>query len=142
MKNKRTHSAARRLLWIFGIGSIIFGVLGLLIPGQILQWVDIALTSPTASADARALYGGVPLAIGALFLYALREPSWLEPALALGAAVTGGPALARVYSIAASGMPDPLVLIYLVLEVWGFLWALRILRKINTSQHRTTSPEV
>jgi hypothetical protein len=49
-------------------------------------------------------------------------------------ASTAGPAAARIYSIAVSGMPNRLVLIYLAIEIVGFGWALRVyLRFIGSS---------
>lgn len=128
--------AARRLLVFFGVGLLLLGALALFFPGPVLRGVDIPVTSPTASADLRALYGGVPLTVGILLLYALREPSWWAPCLALAMATTGGPALARLYSIAVSGTPNRLVLVYLVLEALGFLWALSVYRRFSAWQQR------
>lgn len=73
----------------------------------------------------RAVYGGLSLACGALFVLGLRRERWFQPSLFLVAASSAGLVLGRVYAMLVSGVPGPLLLGVFASElascVWGFL---------------------
>lgn len=116
--------SARRLVLLSSVVFLGFGAAYLLFPAQLARYFGIQLTTASALADLRAMYGGVPLALGAVLVQALRDPRWLAPSLAMIMASLAGAAAARIYSIAVSGVPDALVLTFLVAELLGFRWAL------------------
>jgi hypothetical protein len=114
-----------------------FGAAFLLFPAQLAALLDIELTSATALADLRAIYGGLALSVGALFALGLRRASWLAPCLFLVAASSAALALSRIYSIAVSGMPRPIILVFLVTEVASSAWALLAYRALERPARRS-----
>jgi hypothetical protein len=99
---------------------LVFGLGLVLLPEPFANWVGIELTSTSAFADLRAVYGGLSLSVALLFWQGLRNPTWFEPALFLTMASSGGLAAGRIYSIVVSGMPNVLVLAFLATELASF----------------------
>lgn len=120
MTKDRPRTAARLLVIANCAVFVAFGFGLLLFPARFAEWVGIQLTSPSAFADLRAVYGGLSLSVAALFWQGLRNPDWFGPSLFLATASSGGLAAARLYSIAASGMPNALVLGFLASELAAF----------------------
>jgi hypothetical protein len=117
-------TAARAIVMINCILFLAFGFAWIVSPARFARAVEIRVSTPTALADLRAMYGGLSLAIGALLLQGLRDPAWFAPSLFLTMATSAGLGGARIYSIAVSGVPNTLVLVGgLALEILSFTWA-------------------
>jgi hypothetical protein len=146
MVNHKSRSARTLLIANFAI-FLGYGIAAVLFPAKLAQLTDVQLPTTTALADLRALYGGLSLAIAALFLQALRDPRWVAPAVFMAIAASLGPASARLYSSAVSGVPNELVLGFLVAELGGALWAFVTYRALGSpslqghSTARALSPE-
>ena len=114
----------REIVAINAAVFLAFGAAVLAFPAELATLVDIELGSASALADLRAVYGGLSLAAGALFVLGLRRESWFMPSLFLVMASSGGLAFGRIVSMAVSGMPGWLVLAFLATELVSFVWAL------------------
>ena len=79
--------------------------------------LGIELTNATALADFRAMYGGLCLACGFVFLRGLRDEQWRVPALWLPTLGAGGLALGRVVTFLVDGVTSPIILGFLASEV-------------------------
>lgn len=87
-----------------GVVTFGFGVAYLVRSRQMARFVGIALTSGSARADYRSIYGGAQICIGAFFCVAAWIPAWRTAGLAalslfafgFGAARLGSLALDRV----------------------------------------------
>ncbi len=64
------------------------------------RMVGIAIPSPSARADYRAIYGGAQLGIGIFLAAAALRPAWHEPGLWAAALFAGGFGVARLGSLA------------------------------------------
>jgi len=116
------------------INAVVYLGLGagfLLFPSPLAGLFDIELRSPSALADLRAVYGGISLAVGGLFVAGLRRESWFAPSLFLAMTSAAALAFSRIYSSAVSGMPGTLVLAFLGLELLAFVWALLAYRALG-----------
>lgn len=123
-----------RLLMTLSSGFLIaFGVVAMLVPSAIAPIVEIEVSSATALADFRAMYGGIPLAIGVLLVLGLRRASWYLPSLFLLTLTCAEAAGARIYSTLVSGIPSNTILVFAALELLGcgvgFLSYRRLTRK-------------
>ncbi|HEY8122177.1 MAG TPA: GNAT family N-acetyltransferase [Myxococcota bacterium] len=100
---------ARFVLFASALPFLALGLAFLLAPQEIAAHVGIALVNATADNDARAVYGGMQLACGALLLAAARAAEPLVRAgLAAQLALYGGLASARFVSLAIVGAPRAL----------------------------------
>jgi len=61
---------SRIILGIIGALYGFFGVWAMWRPGDITAMTEVALTTPTAVTDGRAVYGGLTLGLGVVFLLA------------------------------------------------------------------------
>jgi Domain of unknown function (DUF4345) len=113
----------REIVLINAAVFLAFGLAFILFPVQLASLIDIAPSSASALADLRAMYGGLSLSAGVFFLLGLRRESWFLPSLFLVMASSACLALARLYSIAVSGVPGALVLAFLASELGSFAWA-------------------
>ena len=124
----------REIVWINAAVFLAFGAAFLAAPAQLAGWLDVELGSPSALADVRAMYGGLSLACGLLFVFGLRRESWFMPSLFLVMTTSAGLALGRSYSMLVSGVPGPLVLALLATEVGSFAWALLGYRALEATE--------
>jgi hypothetical protein len=134
--NQAHKGAARTALILYSVAFLAFVPVFLLFPARYAQLVEIQLTSASALADLRAVYGGFSLCLGVMFLKGLREPTWLEPSLFLAAASSAAVAIARTYSIAVSGVPNAVVLGFLALESVSAVWTWRVYRTTRVRRAR------
>jgi hypothetical protein len=114
----------REIVLINAAVFLAFGCAFMLFPAQLAGLIDLAPSSANALADMRAMYGGLSLSAGVLFVLGLRRESWFLPSLFLVLASSAGLAFGRLYSIAVSGVPGTLVLVFLASELASFAWAL------------------
>jgi hypothetical protein len=123
--------AARAIVLLNALVFVDFGAAFLAKPQALAQLLDIELGSASALADMRAMYGGLPLALGILFFSALRRAAWLAPGLLLVIATSAGLALGRLYSMPASGLPAPAIFVLLASEVASLVWGLLAFRALE-----------
>jgi hypothetical protein len=138
--NRPTALWIREIVLLNAVVFLAFGAAFLLFPATLAGHFDIELSSPSALADLRAMYGGLPLAVGALFALGLRRTDWLVPTVFLVAASSAGLALGRVYSIAVAGVPSALVLVLLATELVSFVWALLAHRALESARDGERTP--
>ena len=122
----RSFRAARMLLWFSFPVFVGFGFQGVAVPRWLAGFVNITLGSSTALADFRAIYGGVPFALGVFMLIALYRETWLYPAIALDGMCVAAAGLSRVYSWTVSGVPSPIILVFAGIELYVAVVAVRI----------------
>ena len=80
--------------------------------------IGIQLTTPTALADFRAMYGGLSFAVGVFFVMSLKRKAWEPAALFIIAATSFGLLLSRIGSmIATHGGVDPYIFLAATLEL-------------------------
>ena len=108
---------ARIVLWIAGGFWILFGIGGLLAPGEIVGGLGITLGSADALADARAMYGGAQIGIGLFFVHCARaEATWRTGLIAL-ALISAGFMIARSFGIAYDGARAGITFFALATEI-------------------------
>ncbi len=97
-----------------------FGLVFIFAPVYFASTVEIELSSPTALADFRAIYGGLSLSVGLFFALGLFRPALVLPVLWLIAASSLALALSRFYSVIASGTPALPIFAFAALELVAF----------------------
>jgi len=78
----------------------------LLDPETISNESGIVLPSPAAAIEARAMYGGLELALGLYFAASAAHSAWAKSALVVLVVVFGGLAVARSGGLLLAGAPD------------------------------------
>jgi hypothetical protein len=121
------------LLQVFFVINLLvyggFAVAGYAIPGSLANWVEIQLPTPMALADFRAMYGGLSLAFAVAIVRAMREESWIRPALWMIAASCLGLAGGRVITWIGTGELSPLMAKVLASELLGLGFAVGFIAK-------------
>lgn len=116
---------------VLGFNLAAFGSIALaalVAPRWTAAIVDYGLSSATAVGEFRAFYGGVGLALAALFTRALLEPGLRRPAVWLAACCDAGLAAGRLFTVATVGEASPLTLGFLASELLGLGMAVYVLR--------------
>ena len=99
-----------------GVGVI--GVGYLVSPQFMLALYGVSIESVNEANIFRSAYGGLFVAFALLFAYGAFRPAYSQAALLALAAYMGGFALGRIVSIAVDGVPSPLILGWLSIEVF------------------------
>jgi hypothetical protein len=120
----------RAIVLLNALVFVDFGLAFFAKPQALARLLEIELSSPTALADLRAMYGGLALAVGALLCAGSRRAEWLVPSLWLVIATSGGLALGRLYSVLASGVPSGMIFGFLASELGSLLWAILAYRAL------------
>ena len=107
----------RIVLWIMGLGFVAFGVAYLVDPHGMMELVGLKLTTATAAADVRAIYGGLQLAVGVFLLACARRDDWTLPGLLATSYVFFFIAGARLAGIARDRATDGVTLGALAVEI-------------------------
>lgn len=98
-----------------GVGAI--GLAYLAVPSRVLAVYGVTLRSVTELAIIRSAYGGLFVSFAVLFELGARRAELARAALAALAVFMGGFALGRIVSLAVDGVPHPLLVAILVVEV-------------------------
>lgn len=101
-------SRTRILVAVSAVLFAAFGLLGLFDPLRVLEMIHVQPKDVTAVGEARAMYGGVQLAVAAFLAACLMNRWSLEAGLFLATAIYTGAAAARAKSMVVDGMPDSL----------------------------------
>ncbi len=116
-------------LALAGLVFLAVGLPGVVDPEALLGRVGIVLPAVDALNEARAMYGGMQLAIAGLFLAGALRPGLWRPLLQLWLLLVGGLVAGRFVSIAVDGPPVGFARVLLGLEIAGAaagLWVLRL----------------
>jgi hypothetical protein len=127
----RAMKSARVLIGVNLAVYAAFGLAALFVPRWLASVVGIELSSPSALADFRAIYGGIPLGIGVAMAAGLYRSEWLIPAVALAGVCALEAALARAYSWIASGTPSALIIAFMCAELLAAHWAWSCYRRLD-----------
>lgn len=110
---------------------VVFGVSFFIVPELLANMLDIQLVSATGFADFRAMYGGLPLACGILFVISLFKRDWLLPSVFLVAASSAGLMFGRIYSSLVSGTPSLPIFMFTAMELGSFVLAAACYRVLS-----------
>lgn len=122
---------AKVFLVINGLVFLALGARGIWDPVAHLALVEFQLNTPTAMAEARAMYGGASITMGLLFLTGAFSRAWLKPSLMVVAVFLGGLAIGRLAGVMADGANAPIILQFLGIEVLGTVLALWLRRRVK-----------
>jgi hypothetical protein len=114
--------AANALVWIS------FGPAFYFAPDALAGRLDIALTSPTAIADFRSMYGGAPLGIGIFMAWGLWRREWMKPALMVIILCTAGLLLGRLITMVQPGGVGTIIYFFAALELGAVVGAALLYR--------------
>jgi Domain of unknown function (DUF4345) len=123
------------LLVTSGIFAVV-GVWGFVSPASLLSLVDVEVPTATASADARAQYGGFTLGMGVFLVLCAVRKEWTAAGLAAGAITLTGFALARAVSAVVEGPVRPIIFVLMVSEACGAVCG-RLADEREVRSHRT-----
>lgn len=98
--------ALRIFLGLEALVWLPYGLYCLTSPGSLADAAGVAATSPTGSAELRAMYGGLQVALGLLAGLALARPGLVRPALVALLFAATGLALGRALGVALDGAPS------------------------------------
>ena len=107
----------RIVLWVMGLGFVAFGVAYLVDPHGMMEIVGLALTSPAAAADIRAIYGGLQLSLGLFLLACARRDDWTTPGLLASCYAFSFVAGCRLAGVARDHATDGVTLAALAVEI-------------------------
>lgn len=129
-------------LLVIGLAFGGFGYLGLTAPEVLMAPVGLtwATLSATTQNELTATYGGMNLAMGVFFVIAAFVPAIRAGALLTATALLGGLAAGRIYSLVRLGVPGPMPLAALVVELLGLLLALGALLKRRPAEPPPRKP--
>ena len=80
-----------------------YGLMCFFDPAGLAESTGVVASTPTASTEIRAMYGGLQTAIGALALVAIFKPGLVRSALVCFATLSGGLLTARLLGLAMDG---------------------------------------
>jgi Domain of unknown function (DUF4345) len=93
----------RLFLGLSAVAWFPYGIYCLLDPTFLERTIGLVATTPTASTDVRAMYGGLQAGIGLLAGLALLHPTLVRPALITSAFLTAGLGSGRLLGVALDG---------------------------------------
>ena len=112
---------------------LIIGVWCLVAPIQTSSGVEISLPTTTAIVDFRATYGGLLIGIGVFFIVCLKD-TYIRLGLILQALSLGGLAFGRIVGLFLDGMPNPLLIYFLIAEVAAVILAMFAIRSLRRNR--------
>lgn len=125
---------ARLILALAALAFLGFGATFLVSPVQMAALLDLALETPTARTEVRAMYGGLELGFGVFLLTRLGRRDQVLTGLSASLCVFAGLAAARAYGLVVDGMWQPTMwLLGSVEAVAAALcwWAIRRVRTLE-----------
>jgi hypothetical protein len=105
------------VLALAALQLLIFGVMAIFQPVQLLGPIGFVLGTGAAIIEARAFYGGAELGLGLALLAAVFKPRWREFALVLSASLFGAIALVRGVSMVAAQISTTFLNFALAVEI-------------------------
>lgn len=124
-----TSSGGTRIfLWLETLVWLPYGIYCFLVPSSLTQSAGVAILSPTASTELRAMYGGLQTAIGVLASMGALRAEMTRPALIALAFLCGGLGSTRVLGVLLDGGLSGYTIFGLVFEFLSAAFAIRLLR--------------
>ncbi|MCB9919126.1 MAG: DUF4345 family protein [Planctomycetes bacterium] len=105
---------------VLGLAALMFASLGVLLvarPEKLATWVGIHASSAGATTELRAWYGGLEIAIAALLVWGIVQPSFAPTSYIVLAAVSFGPLVGRLVGFVADKSTDGTLLAFAATEV-------------------------
>ncbi|HWP66548.1 MAG TPA: DUF4345 family protein [Candidatus Limnocylindria bacterium] len=129
-------------LVVIGLAFCGVGYLGLVAPHALLGPVGIEWDrlGNTAMNELTATYGGMHAALGVFFLLAAFVPALRLGALWAAAAFLSGLVIGRIVSLVRDGIPGPMPLALIVVELMGVLIAVGAVLKRHAPAHTPAAP--
>lgn len=112
---------------------LIIGIWCLIAPIQTSSGVEISLPTTTAIIDFRATYGGLLVGIGIFFIVCLKD-TYVRLGLILQALSLGGLAFGRVVGLILDGMPQMILIYFLIAEIAAVILALFAMRSLRRNR--------
>jgi hypothetical protein len=109
--------AVNALVWIA------FGPAFYFAPETLAGQLDISLTSPTAIADFRSMYGGAPLGIGIFMAMGLWRKEWMKASLMVIVLCTAGLLVGRLITMVQPGGVGSIIYFFAALEIGAVIGA-------------------
>ena len=106
-----------------------YGVLVFADPQRVAALFEIALPTNTALADFRAMYGGLMLGMGIVFLRGLLRAAWRAPAVLLAAATGGALAIGRLLTLLLDGPVGGIIYLNGAIDVLACVLGVWLLRR-------------
>lgn len=130
-------------LMIIGVLFAVVGLAVLVAPTLFAAQLEMVVSSATAVADFRAVYGGVSLAIAGVAFLALKRGELRPGAVWMVVLVMDGLLLGRLISWATHGPGSVLIFAQMGLELSGAVWGALLLREsvaVPNEAPRRSSP--
>lgn len=131
---------ARIVLALNGLVFAGYGLLCLLVPTTLTSAAGLGMETTVALTEVRAMYGGLELAIGVLFLLAAMRASLLESGLIAGVTVFAGLGVARAFGIMLDGDPGAYNVVAVIYELASAGLMLVGLGRVGSPMARATAP--
>lgn len=112
---------------------LIIGIWCLFAPIQTSSGIEISLPTTTAIIDFRATYGGLLVGIGIFFIVCLKD-TYVRLGLILQALTLGGFAFGRVVGLVLDGIPNPIIIYFLIAEIGGVILAMFAMRSLRRNR--------
>jgi hypothetical protein len=110
-------TTTRIFLGLSALAWLPYGIFCLAQPGFLEGAAGVASSTPTGSAELRAMYGGLQAGIGALALVGFLRAEAARPALLTLLFLCAGLALGRILGLVVDGAASPYTLIAIGFEV-------------------------
>jgi len=128
-QNEPPRGGRRLFLWLHTLVWLPYGLYCFLVPSTLTQSAGVAILSPTASTELRAMYGGLQAAIGVLTAMGALMATMTRPALIALAFLCGGLGSARLLGVLVDGGLSGYTIAGLVFEFLSSAMAVRFLRR-------------
>lgn len=110
------------------------GLFCLFAPLEAASLVDLQLSSPSATSDFRANYGGCIIGIGLFFVYCYLNPDYIRLGLILQILSISGFVIGRIIGIIFDGIPKPILIYFLVAEILLVILAVIAINKLGNAR--------
>lgn len=107
---------------VLALDALMFGLFGAaywIIPVQMAEKVEVAMTTRGAIVDVQGIYGGLELGVALFFAWCAVKPERIRIGLAAGSFVLASIALSRVVAILHFGSPGATVAGLVALDAVG-----------------------
>jgi hypothetical protein len=111
-----------------------YGVFCVFQPSFLAVAAGVVATSPTATTELRAMYGGLEAGIGALCLCALFRSALVRPALLMLCFICGGLGLTRLFGLLLDGSVSAYTFGGLALEIPSAVIATVLVSRLHSGE--------
>lgn len=126
-------TAPRLILALSGLAFLGFGVAFLVSPVAMADLVGLPLTTPTATTEVRAMYGGLEIGLGVALLTLLGRRDHVATGLRVALCVFAGLAAGRLTGLLLDGLWQPIMWLLVAVEVVGAALVFWALQQVQTT---------